>query len=39
VIKGQALMTFTVQTPDTARLSKVLQSVNEIKGVRTARRR
>jgi GTP pyrophosphokinase len=39
VIKGQALMSFTVQTPDTARLSKVLLSVAEVKGVRTARRR
>ncbi len=39
VIKGQALMTFTVQTPDTVRLGKVLHSVAEIKGVRTARRR
>ena len=39
VIKGQALMTFTVQTPDTARLGKVLQSVGEVKGVRAARRR
>jgi GTP pyrophosphokinase len=39
VIKGQTLMTFTVQTPDTARLGKVLQSVAEIKGVRLARRR
>ncbi len=39
VIKGQALMTFTVQTPDTVRLGKVLQSVTEIKGVRQARRR
>ena len=39
VIKGQALMTFTVQTPDTARLGKVLQNVTEIKGVRQARRR
>jgi GTP pyrophosphokinase len=39
VIKGQALMTLTVQTPDTARLGKVLHSVTEIKGVRQARRR
>ena len=39
LIKGQALMTFTLQTPDTARLAKVLQSVAEVKGVRTARRR
>ncbi|MDI9330820.1 MAG: hypothetical protein QM527_05850 [Alphaproteobacteria bacterium] len=39
VLKGQALMTFTVQTPDTARLGKVLQCVTEVKGVRTARRR
>jgi GTP pyrophosphokinase len=38
VIKGQALMTFTVQTPDTARLNKVLHSVTEVKGVRAAKR-
>ena len=39
VIKGQVLMTLTVQTPDTARLGKVLHSVGDIQGVRTARRR
>lgn len=39
VVKGQALMTFTVQTPDTGRLAKVLHNVAEIKGVRQARRR
>ncbi len=39
VLKGQALMTLTVLTPDAARLSKVLHSVTEIKGVRQARRR
>ena len=39
VVKGQALMTFTVQTPDTRRLSKVLANVCELKGVRVARRR
>jgi GTP pyrophosphokinase len=39
LIKGQALMTFTLQTPDTARLAKVLQSVAEVKGVRSTRRR
>jgi GTP pyrophosphokinase len=38
VIKGQALMTFTVQSPDTARLNKVLHSVTEVKGVRAAKR-
>ena len=39
LIKGQVLMTFTLQTPDTARLAKVLQSVAEVKGVRSTRRR
>jgi GTP pyrophosphokinase len=39
VVKGQAIMTFTVQTPDTARLGTVLQAISEVKGVRNARRR
>lgn len=39
VIKGQVLMTLTVQTPDTARLAKVLHAVSDLQGVRTARRR
>ncbi len=38
-IKGVAWMTFTIQISDSARLAKVLSVVQEVKGVRTARRR
>lgn len=38
-IKGMAFMTFTVETPDAALISRVLSSLKSVKGVRNARRR
>jgi GTP pyrophosphokinase len=38
-IKGTAWMTFTVEVAESGRLSKVLGIVNELSGVRSARRR
>jgi GTP pyrophosphokinase len=38
-VKGTAWMTFTVEISDSARLGKVLSLVNEVQGVRSARRR
>jgi GTP pyrophosphokinase len=38
-IKDLALMTFTVEVSDSSRLAKVLGSVRDVKGVRSARRR
>jgi GTP pyrophosphokinase len=38
-VKGTAWMTFTVEVADSARLSKVLAVVAEVKGVRWAKRR
>ncbi len=38
-VKDLALMTFTVEVGDSSRLTKVLGSVREVKGVRSARRR
>ena len=38
-IKGTAWMTFTVEVHESGRLAKVLGSVNELPGVRSARRR
>ena len=38
-VKGTAWMTFTVEVADSARLSKVLGVVADVKGVRSARRR
>jgi GTP pyrophosphokinase len=38
-VKGTAWMTFTVEITDSQRLGKVLSVVNDVKGVRSARRR
>jgi GTP pyrophosphokinase len=38
-VKGTAWMTFTVEIADSQRLAKVLAIVDEVKGVRSARRR
>ena len=38
-IKGTAWMTFTVEVADSGRLQKVLASVADLRGVRSARRR
>jgi GTP pyrophosphokinase len=38
-IKGMAFMTFTVETPDAALISRVLGALKSVKGVRHARRR
>jgi GTP pyrophosphokinase len=38
-VKGTAWMTFTVEIADSQKLSKVLAIVDEVKGVRSARRR
>ncbi len=38
-VKGTAWMTFTVEITDSQRLAKVLGMVNEVQGVRSARRR
>jgi len=38
-IKGTAWMTFTVEIPNTARLSQVLKVVSSVPGVRSSRRR
>ena len=38
-VKGEAHMTFTVQVPAAGRLNKVLASILEVSGVKTARRR
>ena len=38
-VKGMAFMTFTVETPDAALISKVLTALKHVKGVRNARRR
>ncbi len=38
-IKGMAFMTFTVETPDAALISRVLSPLKSVKGVRNARRR
>ncbi len=38
-IKGTAWMTFTVEIPNTARLSQVLKVVSAVPGVRSSRRR
>jgi GTP pyrophosphokinase len=38
-VKDQAHMTFTVQVPAAGRLNKVLASILEVTGVKTARRR
>jgi GTP pyrophosphokinase len=38
-VKGTAWMTFTVEIADSQRLGKVLATVREVKGVRSARRR
>jgi GTP pyrophosphokinase len=38
-VKDLALMTFTVEVSDSSRLTKVLGSVRDVKGVRSARRR
>ena len=38
-IKGMAWMTFTVEVPDSSRLHKVLGLVEDLNGVRSARRR
>ena len=38
-VKGIAWMTFTIEVTETAHLSKVLNSVMELEGVRSARRR
>ncbi len=38
-VKGEAHMTFTVQVPAAGRLNKVLGSILEVSGVKTARRR
>ncbi|MGJ7492014.1 RelA/SpoT family protein [Variovorax sp. ZT4R33] len=38
-VKGTAWMTFTVEIPDTARLSQVLKVVSAVSGVRSSRRR
>ncbi len=38
-VKDLALMTFTVEVGDSSRLTKVLGSVRDVKGVRSARRR
>lgn len=38
-VKGTAWMTFTVEIADSQRLAKVLSVVNEVNGVRSARRR
>jgi GTP pyrophosphokinase len=38
-VKGTAWMTFTVEIPDTARLSQVLKVVSSVSGVRSSRRR
>ncbi|MBX9816810.1 MAG: ACT domain-containing protein, partial [Burkholderiaceae bacterium] len=38
-VKGTAWMTFTVEVAESGRLSKVLKSVGELGGVRSARRR
>ncbi|MCJ0763000.1 RelA/SpoT family protein [Variovorax terrae] len=38
-VKGTAWMTFTVEVADSARLAKVLGTVAEVSGVRSARRR
>ncbi len=38
-VKGTAWMTFTVEIPDTARLSQVLKVVSAVPGVRSSRRR
>jgi len=38
-VKDLALMTFTVEVGDSSRLTKVLGSVRDVKGIRSARRR
>jgi GTP pyrophosphokinase len=38
-VKDLAWMTFTVEVLDSSRLQKVLSSVKEVRGVRTAKRR
>jgi GTP pyrophosphokinase len=38
-VKGMAFMTFTVETPDAALISRVLTALKGVKGVRNARRR
>ena len=38
-IKGMAFMTFTVETPDAALITRVLSALKHVKGVRHARRR
>jgi GTP pyrophosphokinase len=38
-VKGMAFMTFTVETPDAALISRVLTALKHVKGVRNARRR
>jgi GTP pyrophosphokinase len=38
-VKDLAWMTFTVEVFDSSRLQKVLSSVKEVRGVRTAKRR
>jgi GTP pyrophosphokinase len=38
-LRGVAWMTFTVEVPEAGRLSRVLRSVGELEGVRSARRR
>jgi GTP pyrophosphokinase len=38
-VKGIASMTFTVEVPDSGRLARVLGTVAELNGVRSARRR
>jgi len=38
-VKGTAWMTFTVEVVDSARLTRVLGTVAEVSGVRSARRR
>jgi GTP pyrophosphokinase len=38
-LRGMAWMTFTVEVADSGRLGRVLRSVGELEGVRSARRR
>jgi GTP pyrophosphokinase len=38
-LRGMAWMTFTVEVMDAGRLGRVLRSVGELEGVRSARRR
>ena len=38
-VKGTAWMTFTVEVAESGRLTRVLKIVNELAGVRSARRR